>query len=352
MYFNNIPEGNFLSGTIGNSDLSIPVNRVALDDAAVQAQRPYPAYSQIQWWEYNGTSNYHALQATLSRQTGRRFQYFVAYTFGKVLGTSVANGEYDPIDPFEPRERSYGVLGYDRTHILNISYNYQAPDVTKKGGVLGAILNGWQLSGITTWSSGVPYQVSFGGDIASDDVQRAWFGTTDHRGFRIQNAASGGATAAIAPIFACDPRAGKTGNGVGDKLLDLSCIQIPSFGESGPYTSPYYLRFPSRINFDVTLFKNFPIGQGAKKLQLRIGAFNLFNQAVPGFSLGQDINLNLNTTCNVHVNHVPNGVGGFSDNVCDPTGGFSFTQDTLDNYSKILLQRGHRVIELAAKFYF
>jgi len=351
MFFNNIPEGALLSGTIGNSDLSIPVNRAALDGTVLQAQRPYPAFSQIQWWEYNGTSNYHALQATLSRQTGRRFQYFVAYTYSKVLGTSVANGEYDPIDPFEPRQRSYGVLGYDRTHILNVSYNYQAPDVTKKGGVLGAILNGWQVSGITTWASGVPYQVSFGGDIASAGAQLAWFGTNDHRGFRIQNAASGGATSAIAPIFTCDPRAGASGNGVGDTLLDLSCIQIPAFGESGPYTTPYYFRFPSRVNFDVTLFKNFPIGKGAKKLQVRVGAFNLFNQAVPGTS-GQDINLNLNTTCNVRVNGVPNGVGGTADNVCDPTGGYSFTQDTLDNYSKILLQRGHRVVELAVKFYF
>jgi hypothetical protein len=351
VFFDNIPDGALLKGTIGNSDLSIPVNRVALDGAALQAQRPYPAFSQIEWWEYNGTSNYHSLQATLSRQTGRRFQYFIAYTFSKGLGTSVANGEYDPIDPFEPRDRSYGVLGYDRTHILNVSYNYQAPDIIKKGGVLGAILNGWQLSGITSWASGVPYQVSFGGDIAATNVQQAWFGTNDHRGYRIQNSASGGAQSAISPVFSCDPRAGATGNGVGDSILDLNCIQIPSFGQSGPYVTPYYLRFPSRVNFDLTLFKNFPIGKGAKKLQFRVGAFDIFNQAVPGTS-GQDINLTLNTTCNVHVNHVPNGVGGFVDNVCDPTGGFSLDQNTINNYGKIILQRGHRVVELAVKFYF
>jgi hypothetical protein len=348
--FDNIPEGDFLSGTIGNSNLSIPVNRVALDSTLIQAARPYPAFSQINWWEYNGTSNYHSLQATLSRQTGRRFQYFVSYTFSKGLGTSVENGEYDDIDPFEPRQRSWGVLAYDRTHILNLSYNYQAPDLTKKGGILGGILNGWQVSGITTWASGVPYSIAFSGDLATAGVQQAWFGTPDHIGYRIQNATSGGGSA-IMPEFTCDPRAGASGAGVGDSILNINCIQIPAFGKSGPYTSPYYLRFPSRINFDVTLFKNFPIGQGAKKLQLRIGAFDLFNQAVPGTS-GQDINLTLNTSCNVKVNHVPNGTGGFVDGVCDPTQGFSITQDSLTNYGKILLQRGHRVVELALKFYF
>jgi hypothetical protein len=54
----------------------------------------------------------------------------------------------------------------------------------------------------------------------------------------------------------------------------------------------------------------------------------------------------------VRVNGVPNGTGGTSDNICDPTGGFSFTQNTIDNFGKIILQRGKRVVEFALKFYF
>ena len=38
--------------------------------------------------------------------------------------------------------------------------------------------------------------------------------------------------------------------------------------------------------------------------------------------------------------------------VCDPSGGYSFTQNTLDNFGKINLKRGHRVIELVVKYYF
>ena len=65
-----------------------------------------------------------------------------------------------------------------------------------------------------------------------------------------------------------------------------------------------------------------------------------------------DINLNLNTTCNRTFNGVPNGVGGTVDNVCDPTGGFAFTQDTINNFGRINLRRGHRIVEFALKYYF
>jgi hypothetical protein len=348
--FNVIQPGRLFSGTVGNADLSVPVNRSALDAGVIQSLRPFPALNEVRFWEYDGVSNYHSMQATLSRQTGRRFQYFLAYTFSKVLGTSYANGEYDNIDPFEPDQRSYGVLRYDRTHILNLSWNYMAPDLTSKGGVLGGLLNGWQLSGISTYASGLPISISFQGDLASDSMNQAWWGTPDHKGYRVQNTV-GDQNAAIAPLLTCNPAAG--GTGVGDKVLNIACVGIPGFGESGPFVSPFYLRTPSRTNHDITLFKNFGLG-GDRKLQFRVGAFNIFNQAIPGIDIGgsNDIDFGLQTVCNRRVNGVPNGAGGTVDNQCDPTGGFSFTENTLQNFGKIVLQRGHRVIEFAVKLYF
>jgi hypothetical protein len=95
--------------------------------------------------------------------------------------------------------------------------------------------------------------------------------------------------------------------------------------------------------------KNFPIGDGGKRLQFRVGFFNIFNQA---FALprGNDIDLRLDTTCNGQVD-APDGTGGTSQ-VCDPTQGFSFTDTTQRNFGKINLLRGHRIVELALKFYF
>ena len=50
--------------------------------------------------------------------------------------------------------------------------------------------------------------------------------------------------------------------------------------------------------------------------------------------------------------NVPDGTGALQNGVCDPTGGFVYTPQTLANFGKINLKRGHRVIELVLKYYF
>ena len=66
------------------------------------------------------------MQVTLSRQTGRRLQYFVAYTLGRTEGT--LGDEYSDRSTRTIRARTYGVLVEDRTHILNVSWNAFLPD--------------------------------------------------------------------------------------------------------------------------------------------------------------------------------------------------------------------------------
>ena len=211
------------------------------------------------------------------------------------------------------------------------------------------MLNGWQISGISTFASGVPISVGFSGDIANAGL--AWYGTPDHVGYRIQNSVS--AASMIMPVFTCDPRQGVSGNKVGDKILNVSCISIPTFPNTGNLTTPYYIRMPTRMNHDITLFKNFAMGEkSSRKLQFRVGLFNILNQAVPGVNEGGDVDLTLQTVCNVRVNGVPNGAGGTADNVCDPTKGYTLSDNTKANFGKIILKRGHRVVEFALKLYF
>src|SRR6185503_5409173 len=175
-------------------------------------------------------------------------------------------------------------------------YNWSVPDLTKKGGFLGGLANGWQLSGISTYASGLPISVSFTGDMQSADISQAWWDTPDHVGYRVQNTVGSNQTT-VAPLYSCNPQA--DGKSVGEKILDISCLGIPAFGQSGPFVSPYYLRVPSRMNHDITLFKNFGLG-GDRKLQFRVGAFNVFNQATPGIDIGgsNDIDFSLQTVCN------------------------------------------------------
>ena len=352
-----VPPGALLSGKVGNADLSIPLQRAALDGGVVGQFRPFPAYHSIGVYQFTGTSTYHSLQTTLSRQTGK-LNYFVTYTFSKALGT-VATSESDGsawADPVDTRGRSWGVLPFDRTHIFNLSYNYSFPNLARgavDNRLMRGFLNGWQMSGITTFQSGTPVRLKFSGDIATTNQAIAWYGSD---AFGSGNA-SGNSTAsvgAIAPIYLKNPTVNT--KDLGGKIFDLGDIAIPGFGLSGPSQSPFYMRFPSRSNFDVSFFKNFKVSE-SKTLQFRSGFFNIFNQAYPTVynvtnASVSDIYLTLGTVCNRKVNGVPNGNGGTTDNVCDPTAGFSFDQNTKDNFGKITNKRGHRIVELALKFNF
>ena len=202
-----VPPG-ALTGTYGNADLDNPLHRAALDSSVVAAFRTFPAYASSWWYQYEALSNYHALQVSLTRQAGRRLQYYLNYTFGKSLGTT--GNDFAVIDPVDSGQRSYGILPQDRTHIFNASYNLLVPDPIRAdgNGFLRHLLNGWQVSGITRYASGAPFRVVFGGEIANTEAALAWYGTDAHgTGTRDGNAG------AVTPVFIGDPRLGNTGVG-------------------------------------------------------------------------------------------------------------------------------------------
>jgi hypothetical protein len=333
---NILQAGTLSSGIVGNADLSIPTHRAGLTDAVVDTYRPFPAYNNVRYNENLGRTNYHSLQATLSRQSGD-FQYLLAYTFSRNYGT-VAN-DNGGIDPLEPA-RSEGIVRTDRTHIANLSWSWRL-GAPFESGVGAALFNDWNLSGISTYFSGIPVRIGFTGDIASGQMERAWYGTDDFQDFGQANSLG-----AVTPTYSCDPS--QSASDVGESILDINCIGIPSFPDSGPTQPTYNTRSTPRSFHDLTVFKDFQLG-GSKRLQLRFSAFNLFNQAYAD-PLQNDIDLNLDTTCLGQVT-VPNGAGGTSD-VCDPAAGFAFTENTLANYGNIITKRGHRVIELAVRFFF
>ena len=366
------------SGLFGNdcpngpncADLSNPVHRAAVGNnpAALAQLLPFPAYAGngggVQVQSFDGTSNYHSMQLTLNRQYGKRLQYFLTYTFSKALGTTaVAESDGDQIvDPIDTRGRNYGILPYDRTHIFNLSYNFHFPDLARGGfrnWFTNGLLNGWQMSGITTLQSGRPIRVRFTGAITGNPVLFSFFGN---------NGVAGGnspAASGIAPIVLRNAATGNTDlNGT---YLDIGAFAIPEFGTSGPFQSPFYLRSPTTSNFDVTFFKNFKFTE-TKNLQFRVGLFNVFNQAFANSDLGDIAGLNgqsmaINTlnrpnpatgTCFRVPVGTPTGTGtiGNDSTLCDPTQGYIIDPNSAASFGRIVNKHGHRRVELALKFYF
>ena len=347
------------SGTLGNANLADPQQRAAFfqngNTTALQnSLRRFPTLGRVNFNQYTGTSSYNSLQATLSHQLGNKLQYFVTYTFSKALGTTSVNETGSDVDPVDTRGRNYGILPFDRTHVFNMSYNYSLPDAGHgfMDNKLGhALLNGWQLSGISTFSSGAPLRVGVNGDFVQGYVRAAFLGTST----------TGNSTGlpGLPVTVISNPSTGNTG--LGQQVLNPASYGFPTFsnGNSGPFQPPFYVRAPSRTNFDVSFFKTFKFSE-TKSLQFRSGFFNIFNSAYANPGTG-DIDTTLQTACNAHLPiGINNGTGvtvqdttagapvGFS-NICDPTKGFHFTPGT---FGQITNKHGHRVVELALKFYF
>jgi hypothetical protein len=128
--------------------------------------RPIRGLGALYSGSFGFTSNYHSLQTTLRRQFTRRLSFGAAYTFSKVLGTTAASAY------FPDRTRNYGVTSQDRTHVLAINYVYELPKLGQQLGskALGAILDDWTLSGVTSYTSGTPFTPSLNWNGTAPEV--------------------------------------------------------------------------------------------------------------------------------------------------------------------------------------
>jgi hypothetical protein len=105
------------------------------------------------------------------RHTSHRMQLLLGYTFSKALDNSSGYGEqYNPINP----RLSRGLSAFDSPNNFVVSYSYSLP-LDKLGGPK-KLTNGWQVSGITRFATGLPVTLvetddhsllgtSFGGPI-------------------------------------------------------------------------------------------------------------------------------------------------------------------------------------------
>jgi hypothetical protein len=130
-----------------------------------------------------------------------------------------------------------------------------------------ALLNDWELSGITIYQSGTPFSVINGGSNTQ-------ISTLDNAG--VANGAGAGSYADVVG----DPHAmpllgGKNPQSIGPLLLNPAAFVAPrglTFGDSGRN----FLNNPGRLNFDVALLKHFKITEGSM-LEFRTEVFNVFN---------------------------------------------------------------------------
>jgi len=122
----------------------------------INALRPYKGYNRILYRLSDANSSYHGMQLYAAKRKGN-LELTASYTWSKALTDTSGNGDGVDVgeDPFN-RHSNYGVATFDRRHIFVTTYDYQLPWFSKMKGVGGAVLAGWEISGITRYQSG-PY---------------------------------------------------------------------------------------------------------------------------------------------------------------------------------------------------
>ena len=225
---------------------------------ALGTRQPFPYITPTYFDKSVANSNYHSFQFKARSRLSNALTLLGSYTFSKTIdlgcdgffgseGCSVQN-------PYNLRaDRS--VAGFGVPENLSISAVYALPvgkgkALNLSNSLLDEIVGEWNLSGILTSRSGVPFNNVASGDIPNTGnvVERA-------------NRAAG-----------CSPYTSSKGR----NYVNTSCFTTPppfTFGTEGRND----LRSPSVTNLDLSLMKDFPLVGEARKIEFRSDFFNSLN---------------------------------------------------------------------------
>jgi hypothetical protein len=215
-------------------------------------------------WFSEGVSSYNGLEVDVNHHFSHGLQFRGVYTYAKALddgdslNTSVAtNSPAFASNPLEP-SWDYGRGSFDIRHSGVINATYDLPIGNGKafqgGPWVDRVLGNWQLSGIETLQSGLPFTPQLSYDPANDGdsrnpVRPSW--NPDFRGPVIE----GGANQYFNPAAFIQPLAGTYGN-VGRNILQGAGLATT----------------------DLSLAKKFHLSERVD-LQFRGEFFNVFNHA-------------------------------------------------------------------------
>jgi Carboxypeptidase regulatory-like domain len=238
-----------------------------------------PNYGRLRVWENVNNSNYNSLQFSLSKQMSRGLQFAFHYTWGHAIdngstwhsGATSSNheaaGEGYSLDQTLPGlDRGNSI--FDIRHSLNFNYVWELPFFRNRGGVVEAVLGGWQFNGTVVYHTGAHWEPFCHGSRSRCDYNND-FEANDRPNTTI--AKFGGATHDM------------WANGWGgnfcynsDPNVPDNCVfQRPLPGNPGSLGRNTFTG-PGFMAWNPSLFKSFRITEQVK-LEFRTEAFNVLN---------------------------------------------------------------------------
>jgi carboxypeptidase family protein/TonB-dependent receptor-like protein len=254
-----ISGGDCASNTVNGN----PVTGLVAVNLAVACQtnpdpfRPFKGLGAISKLEEQANSSYNALQISVRRTLGR-LDFSLAYTYSHSIDDSSDRFDGNFVDSYNLRG-TRASSNFDQKHILNVSYVYDVP-FFQSAGLVHRILGGWQISGITAYQTGTPF-----------DVYNAIY--PDNAG--VANGVGTGSFVDVVGNPYSKPPVTAVAGIPGPLLFNPNAFAAPrglTFGNAGRN----FLRNPTRTNWDTGLFKRFAIKENTA-FEFRAEAFNVFN---------------------------------------------------------------------------
>lgn len=227
--------------------------------ARLNAIRPYRGYGAINAIRTIFNSNYNSLQASLQKRLTGNSMVNVAYTWSKSMTDNQTDRSTAPQNSYDIAA-DYGLSAQDRPQILSINYVYDLPFFKGQKGFAGHVLGGWELSGITTYQSGIPLTVT-GSATGNAD----WAGQGCLRGSKC----------VVRPDMIADPN--ENAPHTVDRWFNTKAYANVPAGQFRPGNSrPGSVRGPGYGRWDMSMFKNFQVAERVH-MQFRAEAFNIWN---------------------------------------------------------------------------
>ena len=263
---------------IGNQQTHLPIvidfnTPPASTVAFTQARRPYPFYSDIYSIEWEGNDSLNGFTAVVERRLSKGlvfdFTYMLQHYIGQAYGSdgtldgltagTISQGwaGLNPYDlshdrgniPYVPRNRGFLTFVYELPFGRGRSFGRNISRPTD------AVLGGWELSGVTTLSSGNYFWPFFSGPDPANTNQ--FIGKVNQ----------------VADWH--------LSNRTNTQWFNTAAFGLPASGTYGN-VSPNLMEGPSRWDHDMGIYKDFKIGEN-KTIRVEGTFINIFNH--PNFGL-------------------------------------------------------------------
>ena len=235
---------------------------------ATNCGAPFPYIGPTAYDRSTGKSTYNALQVSLNGRQQQGLTYLISYTWSKSLDLA-CTGFYgvegcSTQNPYN-LQGDKGPAATDLPHIFSAAWVYALPfgkggNLSSGSRVVNALIGGWNLNGVLSLSSGSPFDVGSGKDIAETGNYNYGNGYGYERANLIGNPypSNKGPTRWLNPLN-----------------VGFAAPAKDTFGHLGRDS----LRSNWNRNLDLSVFRQFPITERFR-VEFRFEAFNVSNTPV------------------------------------------------------------------------